>query len=93
MRLRMCVLCVLIPACARESVPPNPVEGLITAIEGDRLSLESTNGDTYGFVIADPTVPLNHLRVHQRDRLPVHIVWVDGNGARRATSITDAPQR
>jgi hypothetical protein len=72
---------------AEESSPPNPVEGLITAIEGTSLELRAEDGRSYRFEIADPTVPVRHLR----DELPVLITWQTEGGGLVATTIADAP--
>lgn len=71
--------------------PPNPVEGLITGIEGTTLELRTDDGHSYRFEIADETVPVQHLRVHQRDELPVLITWEREGDTLLATTIADAP--
>jgi hypothetical protein len=78
-------------SAAGESSPPNPVEGLITAIEGTTVELRAEDGRSYRFEIADPTVPVQHLRVHLRDELPVLITWRAEDDGLVATTIADAP--
>lgn len=71
--------------------PANPIDGLITGIEGRTLTLRTVGGDTMEFEIADPTVPVDHLRVHQGQKLPVRITWTRRGERLVATTIADAP--
>ena len=71
--------------------PTNPVQGLITSIDDTSLELRTDGGRSYRFRIADPTVPVKHLRVHLRDRLPVLITWRAEGDDLMATTIADAP--
>lgn len=82
----------LLLACSGGSLP-NPVDGLITKIDGNALTLRTEDGNEYAFRIADPTVGVDHLRVHQRDELPVRVTWSDRESTRVATTIADAPPR
>lgn len=88
---RFAVNLLLLGLLSCSSSPPNPVDGLITAIDGRTLTLRTDAGDTYRFQIADPAVPLGHLRVHQRERLPVLITWRTEGEDLVAESIADAP--
>lgn len=86
------VLLALSPACgpATPPEPPNPVEGNIVAIEGDRLTLETVEEDQHAFRIGDPGVPVEHLHEHRRQRLPVLITWRREGDTLNATTIADA---
>ena len=72
------------------NLPPNPLTGTIRSIKGNRLVLRTEDG-TYTFEIADPQVPIAHLRdVHIPQRLPVEISY-DTIGTRLlARTIRDA---
>ena len=82
---------VFFVGCTQSATPPNPVQGLIVEIDDDRMTVTTEGGRSYEFTIADPSVPVAHLRVHQRTRLPVRITWRSSDGRRRATTIADAP--
>ena len=69
--------------------PPNPVEGIIVAIEGEELTLETDGGDRHVFRIADPSVPVEHLDEHRSERLPVRITWRRDGERLLATTIAD----
>jgi hypothetical protein len=86
------LLLVTAVACRSEAPePPNPVEGMVVAIEGDDLTLATSEGDRYTFEIADPSVPVSHLHEHRLQRLPVRITWRREGERLLATRIADAP--
>lgn len=80
-----------VAGCGGGGEPPNPVDGLIEDLNGDRMTVATDEDRSYEFVIDDPRVPVAHLRVHMRDRLPVRITWRADDGRRRATTIADVP--
>lgn len=85
---------VLLAACGgpeRSAEPPKPVEGVIVAIAGDRLTLETSGGERYDFTIADESVPVAHLHEHRIQELPVLITWRREGERRLAITIADAP--
>lgn len=83
------LLAVLL-ACGTTARPPtDPVVGLIESIDGSRMILVTSDGDRFSFLIEDPSVPLDHLKVHRDDRLPVSVDW-DGSGQLLAVKIEDA---
>ena len=69
--------------------PPNPVEGIIVAINSEELTLETGAGDRHVFEIADPSVPVEHLDEHRTQRLPVRITWRREGERLLATTIAD----
>ena len=69
--------------------PRNPVEGIIVAIEGEDLTLETDAGDRHVFQISDPSVPVEHLDEHRTERLPVRITWRREGERLLATTIAD----
>jgi hypothetical protein len=79
---------VLLIACSKGK-PPNPVHGQIVNIKGQSLQLESDRGDKFWFDIDDPTVKVDHLRLHQQERLPVLITWEQRKDRFVATIIAD----
>lgn len=87
-----CLLSLLC-ACGGETSPepPNPVDGHIVAIFDGELTLVTRDNSSYVFTIADPTVPVEHLREHQREGLPVRITWHREGDRLVATTIADAP--
>jgi hypothetical protein len=95
----VCVLVASLSACSESApsqpAPPNPVTGLIVFLEDGELTLRvdeeaDQEEQEYVFTIADPTVPVKHLREHQRDRLPVRVSWQQEDDRLLATSIADA---
>ena len=86
------LLLALLLACGSEVPdPPNPVKGMVVAIEGGTLTLATAAGHEYVFEIADPTVPVAHLHQHREQRLPVLITWRRQGERLLATRIADAP--
>ena len=85
------LVATLAAACGPDAAPdpPNPVEGLIVAIEGEELTLETDAGDRYTFENADPSVPVEHLDEHRTERLPVRISWRREGDRLLATTIAD----
>ncbi|HEX9711179.1 MAG TPA: hypothetical protein VGB52_01325 [Actinomycetota bacterium] len=69
--------------------PADPIQGLIVSIEGMTMTVEIGGGERYSFTISDPTVPLEHLREHMVQRLPVSVDW-DGTDELVARVIADA---
>jgi hypothetical protein len=90
----ICVLVASLSACSEpapsQPAPPNPVTGLIVSLDNGELTLRADQEKEYVFTIADPTVPVKHLREHQRDRLPVRVSWQQEDDRLLATSIADA---
>ena len=85
------VLVATLTGCGADATadPPNPVEGIIVAIEGEELTLETDAGDRHVFEIADPSVPVEHLDEHRTERLPVRITWRRAGERLLATTIAD----
>jgi hypothetical protein len=87
-----CSLAAVLVGCSPEVPdPPNPVVGMIVAIEGGSFTLATAEGDRYRFEIAGPSVPVAHLHEHRVQRLPVRITWRREGDRLLATRIADAP--
>jgi hypothetical protein len=87
------LLLVIVTGCSQPQPPlpaSNPVTGQIVSIKGTTLVLDPGGGENLSFEIADQTVTVDHLRVHQRDHLPVKITWRQNGASLVATIIADA---
>lgn len=84
----LCVCCV---SCGSSTPTTNPVVGLVASVDGDELVVKTDDGATYTFRNADSGVAVSHLRMHERDRLPVSVTWEDVDGTLEARIIGDAP--
>lgn len=90
----ICVLVATLSACSKSGPSPpdpsNPVTGLIVSVDDGELTLRTDQEEEYISTIEDPTVPVQHLREHQRARSPVRISWQQEGHRLLATTIADA---
>lgn len=71
---------ITLASCAESKGPENPVIGIITSVEADRIELEWGDSQSTEFQIVDQTVKREHLIDHMRKRWPVKVTF-EGEGA------------